>query len=58
LFQALGGGWWNRDPEGNPNPAQRATCKPPTNPPKPQPWPGTTPQPAVTTGKAVSERSP
>ena len=27
LFQALGGGWWNRD-TGNP-PAQRATCKPP-----------------------------
>jgi NodT family efflux transporter outer membrane factor (OMF) lipoprotein len=58
LFQALGGGWWNRDPEGNPNPAQRATCKPPTNPPKPQPWPGPTPQPAVGTDKAVSERSP
>ena len=40
LFQALGGGWWNRDAEGNPNPAQRPTCKAPKNPPKPQPWPG------------------
>jgi NodT family efflux transporter outer membrane factor (OMF) lipoprotein len=40
LFQALGGGWWNRDVDGHPAPAQRATCKPPANPPKPQPWPG------------------
>ncbi|MBV8391675.1 MAG: efflux transporter outer membrane subunit [Alphaproteobacteria bacterium] len=40
LYQALGGGWWNRDPEGNATPAKRATCKAPKNPPKPQPWPG------------------
>jgi NodT family efflux transporter outer membrane factor (OMF) lipoprotein len=40
LFQALGGGWWNRDGTGQPNPAQRPVCKAPTNPPKPQPWPG------------------
>jgi NodT family efflux transporter outer membrane factor (OMF) lipoprotein len=40
LFQALGGGWWNRDPEGTPAPAARPTCKAPMNPPKPQPWPG------------------
>jgi outer membrane protein TolC len=29
LFQALGGGWWNRDATGNPNPARRPVCKPP-----------------------------
>ena len=29
LYQALGGGWWNRDGEGNLNPAKRATCKAP-----------------------------
>jgi NodT family efflux transporter outer membrane factor (OMF) lipoprotein len=58
LFQALGGGWWNRDPEGNVNPAKRATCKAPTNPPKPQPWPGSTPQPAASPDRAVSEKSP
>jgi NodT family efflux transporter outer membrane factor (OMF) lipoprotein len=40
LFQALGGGWWNRDAAGNPNPAQRPVCKAPKNPPRPQPWPG------------------
>ncbi|MBL6653773.1 MAG: TolC family protein, partial [Reyranella sp.] len=45
LFQALGGGWWNRDASGDPNPAQRAVCRPPTNPPKPQPWPDTSPSP-------------
>jgi NodT family efflux transporter outer membrane factor (OMF) lipoprotein len=28
LFQALGGGWWNRDDELS-NPAQRLTCRPP-----------------------------
>ena len=44
LFQALGGGWWNRDAEGNHNPAQRATCRAPTNPPKPQPWPTSRPR--------------
>jgi outer membrane protein TolC len=44
LFQALGGGWWNRDAEGNPNPAKRAVCKAPANPPKPQPWPDARPQ--------------
>ncbi len=27
LYQALGGGWWNRDEPTNP--AQRAVCKPP-----------------------------
>jgi len=39
LFQALGGGWWNRAPDGKEGPAKRATCKAPTDPPKPQPWP-------------------
>jgi NodT family efflux transporter outer membrane factor (OMF) lipoprotein len=43
LFQALGGGWWNRDPEGNPFPAQRAQCRAPKNPPPPRPWPDTRP---------------
>jgi NodT family efflux transporter outer membrane factor (OMF) lipoprotein len=47
LFQALGGGWWNRDAEGNANPAKRATCKAPTNPPKPQPWPDSRPRQAT-----------
>jgi NodT family efflux transporter outer membrane factor (OMF) lipoprotein len=28
LFQALGGGWWNRDDDIS-NPAQRLTCRPP-----------------------------
>jgi NodT family efflux transporter outer membrane factor (OMF) lipoprotein len=28
LFQALGGGWWNRD-DSLSNPAQRLTCRPP-----------------------------
>jgi NodT family efflux transporter outer membrane factor (OMF) lipoprotein len=45
LFQALGGGWWNRDPEGNPLPAQRAQCHAPRNPPQPQPWPDSRPMP-------------
>ena len=40
LFQALGGGWWNRGIDGNPTPAKRATCTAPKNPPPPQPWPG------------------
>ena len=40
LFQALGGGWWNRDVDGNPAPAKRATCKTPMHPPAPQAWPG------------------
>ena len=31
LFQALGGGWWNRD-DGTGNPARRMTCKPPKAP--------------------------
>lgn len=39
LFQALGGGWWNRGDDGSPAPARRATCKTPKNPPLPQPWP-------------------
>jgi NodT family efflux transporter outer membrane factor (OMF) lipoprotein len=57
LFQALGGGWWNRDPEGNPSPARRAECHAPKNPPRPQPWPDARPmvtsQPAtdVTVGR-------
>ena len=29
LYQALGGGWWNRDGEGNAAPAQRTACKAP-----------------------------
>jgi NodT family efflux transporter outer membrane factor (OMF) lipoprotein len=48
LFQALGGGWWNRDVDGNPAPAKRATCKTPAHPPSPQPWPG----PSTSTGAA------
>ncbi len=40
LFQALGGGWWNRDADNLPTPAKRISCKAPTNPPKPQSWPG------------------
>ena len=31
LYQALGGGWWNRDSEGNATPAKRAACKAPPN---------------------------
>jgi NodT family efflux transporter outer membrane factor (OMF) lipoprotein len=45
LFQALGGGWWNRGADGNPTPARRATCAAPRNPPKPQPWPDSKPRP-------------
>jgi NodT family efflux transporter outer membrane factor (OMF) lipoprotein len=44
LFQALGGGWWNRGDDGNPTPAKRATCKAPTNPPAAQPWPDSKPR--------------
>ncbi len=29
LYQALGGGWWNRDDEGKTAPAKRAVCKAP-----------------------------
>jgi hypothetical protein len=47
LFQSLGGGWWNRDGEGNVNPAKRAVCKAPANPPRPQPWPDAQPLPDV-----------
>jgi NodT family efflux transporter outer membrane factor (OMF) lipoprotein len=47
LFQSLGGGWWNRDSEGNLNPARRAVCKAPANPPKPQPSPDAQPSPDV-----------
>lgn len=43
LFQALGGGWWNRDAAGALTPAKRAECKAPVNPPKPRPWPDTQP---------------
>ncbi|MBL6617631.1 MAG: efflux transporter outer membrane subunit [Reyranella sp.] len=46
LFQALGGGWWNRDAGGNPDPARRAVCHAPNNPPKPQPWPDARSRPA------------
>ena len=35
LFQALGGGWWNRDASGALTPLKRAECKPPASPPKP-----------------------
>jgi len=45
LFQSLGGGWWNRDGEGNVNPAKRAVCTAPANPPRPQPWPDAQPLP-------------
>jgi NodT family efflux transporter outer membrane factor (OMF) lipoprotein len=65
LFQALGGGWWNRDAEGNLNPAQRATCRPPTNPPPPQPWPDSRPlsqaggpQPATDAATPASAPAP
>jgi hypothetical protein len=60
LFQALGGGWWNRDPQGNPSPAKRADCHPPKNPPRPQPWPDARPlvtsQPA--TGPTAGQTNP
>jgi NodT family efflux transporter outer membrane factor (OMF) lipoprotein len=36
LFQALGGGWWNRDGAGAPAPAKAPECKAPASPPKPQ----------------------
>jgi NodT family efflux transporter outer membrane factor (OMF) lipoprotein len=45
LFQSLGGGWWNRDGEGNLDPAKRAVCKAPANPPRPRPWPDAQPLP-------------
>jgi len=35
LYQALGGGWWNRDGEGDAAPAKRAVCKAPVAAPKP-----------------------
>jgi NodT family efflux transporter outer membrane factor (OMF) lipoprotein len=35
LYQALGGGWWNRDGAGDAAPAQRAVCKAPLAPAKP-----------------------
>jgi outer membrane protein TolC len=41
LFQALGGGWWNRDEHNQVAPAKRAECRAPANPPRPQPWPNT-----------------
>jgi NodT family efflux transporter outer membrane factor (OMF) lipoprotein len=52
LYQALGGGWWNRDADSGTYPAKRAVCKAPTNPPKSQPWADATrprPVPDVTT---------
>jgi NodT family efflux transporter outer membrane factor (OMF) lipoprotein len=39
LFQALGGGWWNRDAAGEPSPAKRVVCKPPAKIPAADPWP-------------------
>jgi outer membrane protein TolC len=30
LFQALGGGWWNREPRNADEPARRYRCRPPT----------------------------
>jgi NodT family efflux transporter outer membrane factor (OMF) lipoprotein len=47
LFQSLGGGWWNRNGEGNLDPARRAVCKAPAHPPTPQPWPDAQPMPDV-----------
>ncbi len=58
LFQALGGGWWNRDAAGNLNPAQRPVCRPPTNPPKPQPWPESRPRTAPADTSAAMPGSP
>ncbi len=58
LFQALGGGWWNRDAAGNLNPAQRPVCRPPTNPPKPQPWPKSRPRAAPADTSAAMPGSP
>jgi NodT family efflux transporter outer membrane factor (OMF) lipoprotein len=60
LFQALGGGWWNRGVDGNPTPAKRATCKAPTNPPKPRPWTEDTTrsQPAASANPASPEPAP
>lgn len=62
LFQALGGGWWNRDVEGNPTPARRAICRAPKNPPKPQPWPDNkpraAPEPDVTPAAAPGAAAP
>ena len=58
LFQALGGGWWNRDAAGNLNPAQRPVCRPPANPPKPQPWPESRPRAAPADTSAAMPGSP
>ena len=55
LFQSLGGGWWNRDGEGNLNPAQRVVCRAPTNPPRPQPWPDAQPLPDAARPQALSD---
>ena len=30
LYQALGGGWWNRDTDGNSHPTKRASCRAPS----------------------------
>jgi NodT family efflux transporter outer membrane factor (OMF) lipoprotein len=58
LFQALGGGWWNRDAEGNLNPARRPVCKAPTNPPRPQPWPDSRPRQATPETIGLSPATP
>jgi NodT family efflux transporter outer membrane factor (OMF) lipoprotein len=55
LYQALGGGWWNRDGEGNATPAKRAICKAPAHAPKPQPWPGDTDTRAAFPSRPVSQ---
>ena len=57
LFQSLGGGWWNRDGEGNLNPARRAVCKAPANPTAPQPWPDAQPLPDVAKPASKPSRS-
>jgi NodT family efflux transporter outer membrane factor (OMF) lipoprotein len=55
LFQALGGGWWNRDEHNQLAPAKRAECRAPANPPKPRPWPDTNMQASpVATGPSPS----
>jgi NodT family efflux transporter outer membrane factor (OMF) lipoprotein len=61
LYQALGGGWWNRDVDSTAYPAKRAVCKAPANPPKPQPWPDATrPRtlPEATTPQPVPAATP
>jgi NodT family efflux transporter outer membrane factor (OMF) lipoprotein len=42
LFQALGGGWWNREPPGPEAEARRYRCRPPQPTPAPTPTPDKT----------------